>query len=294
MVTIQEMLQAGGHFGHRKSKWNPRMAEFIYMERNGIHIIDVRKTLEKLEEAKNVIRKVAASGKELLLVGTKHQAREVVGRYAEKVGIPYVNYRWMGGMLTNFETIRRSIKKLEDMNVLLQDESAEQKYTKKEMLIFKRKRDKLKRDLSGIVKLDKMPGVVFVVDTKIESIAVLEALKLKIPVAAIVDTISDPNKIDYPIPFNDDGVRSIELIVKELTDAYEAGVEEYREKRISEGGKTEKKKSFGDETRRVAGRKVRVKRLATGKKEEEEKKDSEKETSSVKEKPVSSDEKNSE
>jgi len=222
--SMQDMLEAGIHFGHQKSRWNPKMKNFIFMARNGIHIIDLKKSRVLLEDATNLVAKTVASGKSVLFVATKKQGRECVKEHALRCGQFYVTERWMGGMLTNFQTISQGIKTLEDLEKA-EKEGYPASLTKKEILRKKRHREKLEKDLSGIRNMKKLPGAVIVVDIKKEQIAVQEARKLHIPCIGVVDTNCDPTEIDYPIPGNDDAIKSISMIVGTLADAALLGAE---------------------------------------------------------------------
>jgi len=218
MVTMKELLEAGVHFGHPTRRWNPKTKRFIFTERNGIYIIDLLKTISKLNEAVDFIREVASTGDPILFVGTKPQARDVIKEEAERCGAFYVIERWLGGTLTNFQTIRRNVSRLDELERMSQDGTYD-KLTKKEVLSLERKKEKLYTALSGIRDMDRLPVMLYVIDTKRERIAVAEANKLQIPVVAILDTNCDPDLIDYPIPGNDDAIRSIKLITKIVADA---------------------------------------------------------------------------
>ncbi len=218
MVTIEQLLEAGAHFGHLRRRWNPKMRPFIYGERDGIHIIDLRKTVVLLELARQAALDIAAEGKIILFVGTKPQAKEAIKAAAQRCGMPYVVERWLGGMLTNFSTIRRSIKRLATIDKMESDGTFE-KLTKKERLLLSRERDRLRLVFGGIEDMTRLPGALFVVDIKKEDIAVKEAQILGIPVIAIVDTNSDPSQVDYPIPANDDSIKTIELVASVIADA---------------------------------------------------------------------------
>ncbi|MBD3277996.1 MAG: 30S ribosomal protein S2 [Candidatus Aegiribacteria sp.] len=222
--SMQEMLEAGIHFGHQKSRWNPKMRNFIFMARNGIHIIDLKKSRQLLEDAANMIAKTVASGKSVLFVSTKKQGRECVKEHALRCGQYYVTERWMGGMLTNFKTISKGIDTLNELEKA-EKEGYPPSLTKKEILRKKRHREKLEKDLSGIRDMKKLPGAVVVVDIKKEQIAVREARKLGIPCVGIVDTNCDPTEVDYPVPGNDDAIKSISLIVGTLADHALLGAE---------------------------------------------------------------------
>lgn len=217
-VQIEDLLLAGAHFGHLTRRWDPKMKKYIFMERNGIHIIDLKKTLHLLEDTCNSITKITTEGKKLLFVGTKKQAKQIIKDEAERCGSFYVSERWLGGMLTNFNTVRKSIKKLTNIQKMETDGSID-KFVKKERLIMSRDKEKLEKVLNGIVNMTRLPGAIFVVDIKKEHIAISEAKKLNIPVYAIVDTNCDPDLVDYPIPANDDAVKSIEIITRAIADA---------------------------------------------------------------------------
>ena len=227
MITLKhkDLLDAGVHFGHLTRKWNPNMAPFIFMERKGIHIIDLNKTLLQLQEATLALKALARVGKRILFVATKKQAQAVVKQAANQLGMPYVTERWLGGTLTNFATIRRLIKKMSSFDKLMQD-TAYQNMAKKEQLMIAREKAKLARLLQGIANTTRLPAALVVVDIQREHIAVKEAQKLGIPVFALIDTNSDPTWIDYPIPSNDDASRSIEVIVKAMSSAIEDGLAE--------------------------------------------------------------------
>lgn len=210
-VTIEQMLAAGVHFGHQKARWNPRMAPFIFGQKEGVHIIDLQKTEEKLAEALKFVGEVAASGKKILFVGTKRQAKEPTKKAAESCGMPYVVERWLGGTFTNFGTVKKQIKKLKDLKE--KEKSGElSKYTKKEQLLFKEEIQRLEKLFGGISNLDDFPSAIFIIDITHDSIPVSEARKVSIPIVALVDTNADPEKVDYPIPANDDAIKSIELM----------------------------------------------------------------------------------
>lgn len=217
-IELEALLQAGAHFGHLTRRWNPKMKPFIFMERNGIHIIDLKKTQEMADDAFTAISNIIAEGKKILFVGTKTQASDVVKEEARRCNAHFVTERWMGGMLTNFSTIRKSVKRLTNIEKMENDGTFD-KLTKKERLMLSRERDKLQEVLQGVVEMTRLPGALFVVDINKEDIAVKEARRLGIPVAAIVDTNTDPGLIDFPIPANDDALKSIQLITKVIADA---------------------------------------------------------------------------
>ncbi len=224
-VTFEELLDAGCHFGHLRRKWNPNMAPYIFMERNGIHIIDLYKTQAKMDEAANALCQLAKSGKRVLFVATKKQAKDVVAELAQKVNMPYVTERWPGGMLTNFATIRKAVKKMTSIDKMMNSD-AYKSLSKREKLQIEREREKLEKNLGSIADLSRLPSALFVVDIMKEHIAVAEARKLNIPTFAIVDTNTNPNLIDFPIPANDDASKSIALIVGKMVDAIEEGITE--------------------------------------------------------------------
>ncbi|MDT8323661.1 MAG: 30S ribosomal protein S2 [Bacteroidota bacterium] len=221
-VKLEDLLAAGTHFGHLTRRWNPKMKPYIFMERNGIHIIDLKKTQEQLEKACDAVADVIAGGKRILFVGTKKQAKDIIRQAAVDSGQNYVVERWLGGMLTNFTTIRKSIKRLTNIEKMESDGTFEQ-ITKKERLMLTREKDRLNKILSGIVDMNRLPGALFIVDIKKEHIAVKEARNLGIPVIAIVDTNCDPDVVDYLIPGNDDSARTIELMIKALVESMEEG-----------------------------------------------------------------------
>jgi small subunit ribosomal protein S2 len=229
-VSFDQLLDAGVHFGHLKRKWNPNMAPFIFMEKNGIHIIDLYKTQAKLEEAAHAMKQIAKSGKRILFVATKKQAKEVLENNIKKTNMPYVTERWPGGMLTNFVTIRKAVKKMTSIDKLTTTPQY-QNLSKRERLQISRERAKLEKNFGSIADLSKLPSAMFVVDINKEHIAVAEARKLNIPTFAIVDTNTDPNLIDFPIPANDDASKSIAIIVEYITKAVEQGLAERKMER---------------------------------------------------------------
>ncbi len=221
------MLDAGVHFGHLRKKWNPKMSPYIFMERNGIHIIDINRTLECLETANAALRQIAKSGRKIMFVATKKQARDIVAEAARSVEMPFVTERWLGGMMTNFATIRRSIKKMNNIDRMLNDGTLSS-VTKKERLTLTRERNKLEKVLGGIANLNRIPAAIFIVDIHHEHIAVAEAHKLGLRTFGVVDTNSDPNQVDYPIPANDDASKSVKIIVNSAVEAIKAGLEDRR------------------------------------------------------------------
>ena len=218
VVAMKQLLEAGVHFGHQTRRWDPKMAEYIFQARNGIHIIDLQKTSKKLDEAYNFIREQAEEGKTILFVGTKKQAQECVKEAAQKSGMFYVDQRWLGGMLTNFDTIQKRIQRLKDLEKMQEDGTFEI-LPKKEVILLKKEMEKLERNLGGIKEMNELPGVIFLVDPKKERIAILEAKKLGIPVVGLVDTNCNPEELDYPIPGNDDAIRAVKLIADVMANA---------------------------------------------------------------------------
>ena len=232
--SYKELLDAGAHFGHMKSKWNPKMSEYIFMERRGIHIIDLNKTSECLEKACTAARQMARSGKKIMFVATKKQARDIVADAARSVGMPFVTERWLGGMMTNFSTIRRSIKKMNNIDQMLQDGSLTS-VTKKERLTLTRERNKLEKVLGGIANLTRLPSAIFIVDIHHEHIALAEAHKLGLRTIGMVDTNSDPTTVDIAIPANDDASKSIAIITNAITEAIREGLND--RKKVKEEAK---------------------------------------------------------
>ncbi len=218
VISMKQLLEAGVHFGHQTRRWNPKMAEYIFTERNGIYIIDLQKTVKKVEEAYYFIRDIAASGEDILFVGTKKQAQDSIKEEAERVGMYYVNARWLGGMLTNFKTIQKRIDRLAQINKMEEDGTFEV-LPKKEVIKLVAQREKLEKYLGGIKDMKKLPGAMFIVDPRKEKIAIAEAKKLGIPVVAIVDTNCDPDEVDYVIPGNDDAIRAVKLIASTMANA---------------------------------------------------------------------------
>ncbi|MBR1465764.1 MAG: 30S ribosomal protein S2 [Bacteroidaceae bacterium] len=230
-TSFETLLAAGSHFGHLRRKWNPAMAPYIFMERNGIHIIDLHKTVAKIDQAAEALKQIAKNGEKILFVATKKQAKEVVAEKAASVGMPYVIERWPGGMLTNFPTIRKAVKKMANIDKMLADGTYD-KLSKRENLQIRRKREKLEKNLGSIADLKRLPYALFVIDVMKENIAVKEANRLGIPVFGIVDTNSDPSNVDYVIPANDDATKSIEVIVDACVAAIAEGIEERKAERV--------------------------------------------------------------
>jgi small subunit ribosomal protein S2 len=259
-LTYKELLDAGVHFGHLTRKWNPKMAPYIFMEKNGIHIIDLNKTMASLEEAQNAVRSIVRSGRKIMFVATKKQAQEVVSEEAKHLKMPFVTERWLGGMLTNFTTIKRSLKKMASLEKMMKEDTYEQ-IAKRERLMLSREKDKLEKLLGGVVELTRQPAALFIVDIKREHIAVSEAKRLGIPIIGICDTNSDPGSIEFPIPGNDDAYKSIAIITQAIGQAVEEGLmerkkdkddqklqEEEEVKRQAEGQRTRNRRNKPAET----------------------------------------------
>lgn len=259
-TNFEELLDAGCHFGHLTRKWNPAMAPYIFMERNDIHIIDLHKTVVKIDEAAEALKAIAKSGRKILFVATKKQAKEVVTERAEEIGMPYITERWAGGMLTNFPTIRKAVKKMSTIDKMMTDGTFEN-ISKREKLQISRQREKLEKNLGSIVDLTRLPSAVFIVDVMKEQIAVREAQKLGIPIFAIVDTNSDPKGIDFVIPANDDASKSINVIVTAIAKAINEGLEERKVEKVDAPKK--------DEAPVRKERKQRVARRPRAKKEDD-------------------------
>jgi len=246
-TNFNDLLDAGVHFGHLKRKWNPNMAPYIFMERNGIHIIDLYKTAAKLEEASSAIKQIVKSGKKILFVATKKQAKDIVANHVKRVGMPFVTERWPGGMLTNFATIRKAVRKMASIDKMMTTDTYKN-ISKRERLQIQRERAKLEKQLGSIADLNRLPSAIFVVDILKEHIAVAEAKKLNIPTFAIVDTNSDPQKVDFPIPGNDDASKSIDLIVGIMVNAIEEGLVE---RKLDRDKKAQEEKDEQEEAVRV-------------------------------------------
>ena len=249
-TNFKDLLDAGVHFGHLKRKWNPKMAPYIFMENNGIHIIDLHKTVVKVDEAAAAVKQIAKSGRKILFVATKKQAKEIVAERVKQVNMPYVTERWPGGMLTNFPTIRKAVKKMSSIDKMMNDGTFDN-LSKREKLQISRQRAKLEKNLGSIADLNRLPAALFVVDVQKEYIAVHEAKRLNIPVFAMVDTCCDPTPIDFVIPANDDASKSIALIVDIMSKAIEEGLEERKAEKEKEPAAKEKK----DETTKTRARK---------------------------------------
>tara|TARA_B100001029_G_scaffold30941_1_gene22965 strand:- start:1106 stop:1852 length:747 start_codon:yes stop_codon:yes gene_type:complete len=238
-IEIKELVKAGVHFGHLTRKWNPNMAPYIYSEKNGIHIINLYKTANKLEEACNALEKIASSGRKILFVATKKQAKDIISKSAAEVKMPYITERWPGGMLTNFVTIRKAVKKMSAIDRTKEDGTFET-LSKKEKLRVDRTRAKLEKNLGSITSMTRLPGAIFVVDIRREHIAVREANKLNIPIFALVDTNTDPNQVNFGIPANDDATKSIEVILKHITESVKKGLSIRENEKMENEAKKEK------------------------------------------------------
>jgi small subunit ribosomal protein S2 len=255
-ISMKQLLEAGVHFGHQTKRWNPKMKPFIFGARNGIHIIDLQKTVEYFKTAYAFVKEIGKQGGVILMVGTKKQAQDVIAEEAKRVGLPYVNVRWLGGMLTNFKTVKNSIEKMKEIE-RLEEDGLLTKLPKKEQIKLQKKKEKLKSYLDGIRDMEDLPDALFIVDSKKEKIAVMEAKRLGIPVIAIVDTNCDPEDVDYIIPGNDDAIRAVKLIAGRIADAYEEGKREkealeqkeesFEEKMTAEENKLEEQKENIDE-----------------------------------------------
>lgn len=253
-TSFQELLDAGVHFGHLKRKWNPSMAPYIFMERNGIHIIDLQKTADKLEDASAALKQIAKSGRKILFVATKKQAKDIVSERVNKINMPYVTERWPGGMLTNFPTIRKAVKKMSAIDNMATDGTFTA-LSKRERLQITRQRAKLEKNLGSIADLTRLPAALFVVDISKEYIAVREATRLNIPVFAMVDTNSDPNQVEFPIPANDDASKSIALIINVICESVEEGLNERkmeREKEVANKEQAEKEAAMAAELEKAS------------------------------------------
>lgn len=287
-TSFDSLLEAGVHFGHLRRKWNPAMAPYIFMERNGIHIIDLYKTIAKIDEAAAALKQIAKSGKRILFVATKKQAKEIVAEQVKRVNMPYVTERWPGGMLTNFATIRKAVRKMVSIDKLMTSPSYNN-LSKKERLTITRERAKLEKNLGSIADLNRLPAAIFIVDILKEHIALAEAKKLNIPTFAIVDTNSDPRKVDFPVPANDDASKSISIIIETMVNAIEEGLVERkldRDKKAADEDRGEQDEDFDERMKEdeieeeVAGIKLAIKehpdakltKMKTAEVESEEKK----------------------
>ena len=286
-TDVKELLDAGVHFGHLTRKWNPNMAPYIYMERDGIHIINLYKTAAKLEEAVNALKKIVISGRKILFVATKKQAKDIVSEKAKSVDMPYITERWPGGMLTNFVTIRKAVKKMVAIDRMKKDGTFET-LSKKEKLQVDRLRGKLEKNLGSISDMTRLPGAIFIVDTLNEKISVKEAQKLKIPIFAMVDTNSDPGEVDYIIPSNDDASKSIEKILSVVCKAIQEGLDERKMEKeaenegSSENTETENKEPKEVDAKKAEPKKAKAKKTETKKAEPKKAKSKKTETKSSK------------
>ena len=274
-LEYKDLLNAGVHFGHLTRKWNPKIAPYVFMERNGIHIIDLNKTLVELDNAADAVKNIVRSGRKIMFVATKKQAQEVVSEEAKRLRMPYVTDRWLGGMLTNFATIRKSLRKMSSIEKMMKEDEYKN-LAKRERLMLSREKEKLEKVLGGIADLTRLPSALFVVDIKREHIAIKEAAKLNIPVIGMVDTNSDPTSIQFPIPGNDDAFKSISLIVKYIGQAAEEGLIERREQ------KEEAKLKEEEESKKQADEKeaLEAKAASEAKEKSEAKAEAEKESAS--------------
>ena len=254
-VNFQDLLDAGAHFGHLKRKWNPAMAPYIFMEKNGIHIIDLHKTVAKVDEAANALKQIAKSGRKILFVATKKQAKDILAEQVKKINMPYVSERWSGGMLTNFPTVRKAVKKMSSFDKMEQDGTLDH-LSKRERLQVDRQRSKLTKNLGSIADLTRLPAALFVIDVQKEKIAVAEAHRLQIPVFAMVDTNSDPHIVDYAIPCNDDAAKAISLVLGAVCDAIQEGLAERKAEKDKEPAEGEEKPAKG-------GKKSAAKKVAS-------------------------------
>ena len=266
-IEVKDLIKAGVHFGHLTRKWNPNMAPYIYMERNGIHIINLYKTISKLDEASSALAKIASSGRKILFVATKKQAKDIVAETAKKVNMPYITERWPGGMLTNFITIRKAVKKMSSIDRMKQDGTFNT-LSKKEKLQIGRLREKLEKNLGSIANMTRLPGAIFVVDVVRENIAIKEAKKLNIPIFAMVDTNSDPRDIQYVIPSNDDASKSISKILEYIADSIKEGLKERKAEKEAEEEKAEEAKQ--EKVEEAKEEKAEEAKEAKEEKEEEE------------------------
>lgn len=280
-VELTQLIQAGAHFGHLTRRWNPKMKPYIFMEKNGIHIIDLKKSQSLIVESADAMSKFVAEGRSVLFVGTKKQAKGVIESEARRCNSNWVSERWLGGMLTNFATIRKSVKRLNNIEKQETDGTFE-KITKKERLFLSREKDKLKKVLEGVESMNKLPGALFIVDIKKESIAVKEAKRLNIPVFAIVDTNCDPDEIDYIIPANDDAVKTVELITKSIAEAVIEGQAKLKEKKAEEAAERERQKKEREKEKEEEKKKIEAEREAAKAEKEEKKKAAKKEAEASK------------
>ena len=268
-IEIQDLLDAGVHFGHLTRKWDPNMAPYIYGERNGVHIIDLYKTAAKIDEAAEALKKIATSGRKILFVATKKQAKEIISTKSTSVNMPYITERWPGGMLTNFVTIRKAVKKMAQIDRMKQDGSFDA-LSKREKLQINRQRAKLEKNLGSISNMTRLPGAIFIVDIKKEHIAVAEAKKLNIPIFAMVDTNSDPRGVEYIVPSNDDASKSISKLLEYISDSVQKGLEERKSEKEAEEAKEKEAKE--KEAKKAKEKEAKEAKEKEAKEEEEDKK----------------------
>ncbi|RLD58938.1 MAG: 30S ribosomal protein S2 [Bacteroidetes bacterium] len=263
-TSFKDLLDAGAHFGHLKRKWNPNMAPYIFMERNGIHIIDLHKTVVKIDEAASSMKQIVKSGRKILFVATKKQAKDIVAEKVQSINMPYITERWSGGMLTNFPTIRKAVKKMTSIDKMAKDGTFNH-LSKREKLQIQRQRAKLEKNLGSIADLTRLPAAMFVVDVQKEKIAVAEAKRLNIPVFAIVDTNSNPNLVDFPIPANDDASKSISIILDALIDAVKEGLAERNAEKEKDAALREKNAQKKGEKAKSEGKKTGARKTSAKK-----------------------------
>ena len=267
-AEFEELLEAGVHFGHLKRKWHPAMAPYIFMEKNGIHIIDLHKTVAKIDESAEALKKIAKSGRKILFVGTKKQAKEIIATKVQSVGMPYITERWSGGMLTNFPTIRKAVKKMSSIDKMESDGTFTS-LSKREILQINRQREKLQKNLGSIVSLTRLPAALFVVDVVREHIAIKEATRLGIPVFAIVDTNANPNLVDFVIPGNDDAAKSVDVILSKICGAIQEGLDERKaekDKEVETAAKAEKTAKPAEATEEAPAEKAKPARKTAARK----------------------------
>lgn len=267
-AEFEELLEAGVHFGHLKRKWHPAMAPYIFMEKNGIHIIDLHKTVAKIDESAEALKKIAKSGRKILFVGTKKQAKEIIATKVQSVGMPYITERWSGGMLTNFPTIRKAVKKMSSIDKMESDGTFTS-LSKREILQINRQREKLQKNLGSIVSLTRLPAALFVVDVVREHIAIKEATRLGIPVFAIVDTNANPNLVDFVIPGNDDAAKSVDVILSKICSAIQEGLDERKaekDKEVETAAKAEKTAKPAEATEEAPAEKAKPARKTAARK----------------------------
>lgn len=267
-AEFEELLEAGVHFGHLKRKWHPAMAPYIFMEKNGIHIIDLHKTVAKIDESADALKKIAKSGRKILFVGTKKQAKEIIATKVQSVGMPYITERWSGGMLTNFPTIRKAVKKMSSIDKMESDGTFTS-LSKREILQINRQREKLQKNLGSIVSLTRLPAALFVVDVVREHIAIKEATRLGIPVFAIVDTNANPNLVDFVIPGNDDAAKSVDVILSKICGAIQEGLDERKaekDKEVETAAKAEKTAKPAEATEEAPAEKAKPARKTAARK----------------------------